>query len=59
MKLQVSAVLITEINMSKKGSCQSYFFGPPLYAVVTLGNQLLVKKAVEKMNLRKKSDVSR
>lgn len=30
----------------------SYFFSPSLDAIVAFSNQLLVKKAVEKMNLR-------
>ena len=26
-----------------------YFFGPPLYSVVALGNKLLVEETIEKM----------
>ena len=29
-----------------------YFFGPPLYSVVALGNKLLVEETIEKMDLR-------
>lgn len=29
-----------------------YFFGPPLHSIITFGDQLLVEKAVEKVNLK-------
>lgn len=33
-----------------------YFLSPSLHTIITLGNQLLVEKAVEKMNLREKNN---
>lgn len=38
--------------MAKLLNLHPYFFSPSLHTLVTLGNKLLVEKAVEKMNLR-------
>lgn len=47
------------LEMPSKGwannQLAAYFFSPSLHAVVTLGHQLLVEKAVEKMNLEEES----
>lgn len=39
---------------SSEAKCP-YFLSPSLHAIVTFGHKLLVEKAVEKMNLRKRN----
>ncbi len=55
MKAQLLAILSKQLN-SKLFQLPPYFFRPSLHTVVTLGNQLLVEKAVEKMNLRERNN---
>lgn len=52
MKFISSIVAIVTPLKSSSWPFPPYFFRPSLHTVVTLSNQLLVEKTVEKMNLR-------